>query len=67
MASRYARVRSASAREVKLSRAEGLDQRWVTDLSRVWGGKDERTIRPQKEQCVHPSIRKPNPFAANDR
>ncbi len=26
--------------EAKVSRAGGPDQRWVTDLSRVWGGKD---------------------------
>lgn len=26
--------------EVKVSRAEGLDQRWATDLYRVRGGKD---------------------------
>jgi putative transposase len=26
--------------EAKVSRAEGPDQRWATDLCRVWGGKD---------------------------
>ena len=26
--------------EAKISRAEGPDQRWATDLCRVWGGKD---------------------------
>ncbi len=26
--------------EAKISRAEGSDQRWATDLCRVWGGKD---------------------------
>ncbi|MEI2260006.1 hypothetical protein OHC51_03300 [Stenotrophomonas indicatrix] len=26
--------------EAKVSRAEGPDQRWATDLCRVWGGRD---------------------------